>query len=162
MYEPGHEHEQDNECLLEQLPYAEIINDDRAIEELMNSETLLDAQRLTQDSHVIREIMGDIYHIIDDSGEQLITVCECVDDADINIENAGEHLTEARKSQASSIILKGTILGAVIGLCIGCPAGAGIGYTIGNATIGGAIIGSISLGGIFGGLSNSIYRKKEK
>lgn len=49
-----------------------------------------------------------------------------------------------------------------IRLCVGGPAGAGIGYLVGNAALGGAIIGGLSLGGIFGGVSNSIYRKRAR
>jgi hypothetical protein len=157
-----HEYEQLQDQLYEQLPYAQIIHDARTVDEIMEEENRHDTQKLARDSATIREIMGDISELIDDDGEQLIIARGHVEGSEVNVEGAVEQMIKARKSQASSIVLKGTLIGALIGLCIGGPSGAGIGYVVGNAALGGAIIGGLSLGGIFGGLSNSVYRKRAR
>jgi len=145
----------------EHLPYAEFI-DGYDIDQLMNNENHQDATKLARDSATIREIMSDMSELIDDSGEQLIVARECIEEADINVEDAVEELTQARKSQAKSIVLKGTIGGVIIGLLIGGPSGAAIGYAIGNAVLGGAVLGGLSFGGIGGSVGNKIYSDKAK
>ena len=149
----------------EQVPYAQIADDNIDIIDInqrMEDENRNDAEKIARYSAIIHEIMRDMSQLINDGGEQLIVAREFVEGADINVEDAVEQLTHARKSQASSVILKGTIGGIIIGLLIGGPGGAVTGYAIGHAVLGGAIIGGLSLGSIFGGVSNAIYRNKAR
>ena len=143
----------------EQVPYAQII-DDTDIDQLIEDENRNDVEKIARDSAIIREIMGDMSQLIDDGGEQIIIAKEFVEGADVNVEDAVEQLIHARKSQANSVILKGTIGGIVIGFLIGGPGGAAAGYIIGNVVLGGIIIGGLSLGSVFGAVGNAIYRNK--
>lgn len=147
--------------LVEQIPYARVINNVDIIK-LIEDENRNDIRKLADDTSKIREIMSDINMLIDDGGEQLVVAREYVDDADIIIEDATNEINQARKSQARAIVLKATLFSIGIGLCIGGPTGAVLGYIAGKAALDGAIIGCLSLGGIFGGVGNKIYRDKQK
>eukprot|EP00750_Incisomonas_marina_P025959 INCI5808.1.p1 GENE.INCI5808.1~~INCI5808.1.p1 ORF type:complete len:246 (+),score=58.08 INCI5808.1:84-821(+) len=84
------------------------------VDAIMAQENQEDARRLAQDTAAIRETMVDIHGLIEEGGEDLMTIDQEVEGAAEAAESATQELTKAREHQKSNIKLK-----LAIGICCG-------------------------------------------
>ena len=129
------------------------------IEERQKKETYEDVKRLAKDTDKINEIMKDLNELIEDEGEQIIYAKLITNDTEETLEETNIQLHRARESQKKSIVLKGTLISAGVGACIGGPIGGVLGSSI-HLTVLCALVGGVSIGGFTGSLANFILRNK--
>ena len=103
--------------------------------------------------------MTDLNKLLEDNGEQIVYAKMVTDEADKIIEETNTQLNKARESQKKSLILKGTLISAGIGACIGGPIGGILGSSVHLTSIG-ALLGGLSIGGFTGSLTNFILKHK--
>ena len=118
-----------------------------------------DVEKLAKDTEQIKTIMKDLNELINDDGEQIVTAELITNETQEIIKDTKETLHKARESQKKAIILKGTLISAGIGVCIGGPIGGVLGSTV-HLTLFSAIVGGVSVGGLMGSLTNYILSSK--
>ena len=118
-----------------------------------------DVEKLAKDTEQIKTIMKDLNELINDDGEQIVTAELITNETQEIIKDTKETLHKARESQKKAIILKGTLISAGIGVCIGGPIGGVLGSTV-HLTLLSAIVGGVSVGGLMGSLTNYILSTK--
>lgn len=128
-------------------------------DELQDKENKEDIQRLLQYTAKIKEIMKDMNELIEDGGEQIVYAELITDDTEDILEETNIQLHKARESQKKAAILKGTLISAGIGACIGGPIGGVLGSSF-HLTALGALVGGVSIGGFAGSLTNYILSFK--
>ena len=129
------------------------------IEEQQKKENNEDVKRLAYDTAKIKEIMKDLNGLIEDDGEQIVYAKILTDDAQETLKETNIQLHKARESQKKALILKGTLISAGVGACIGGPIGGVLGSSI-HLTVLCALVGGVSIGGFTGSLANFILRNK--
>lgn len=129
------------------------------IKEQQQKENNEDVKRLAYDTAKIKEIMKDLNGLLEDDGEQIVYAKMLSDDTEVILEEANTKINKARESQKKAVILKGTLLSAGIGACIGGPIGGILGSSV-HLTIMGVLLGGISIGGFTGSLTHFILKHK--
>ena len=138
--------------------FAEIACTD-TLDEEQEREDRKDAEKLAKDTETIKTIMKDLNELIEDEDEQIVFAERITDETHDVLKETNENIHKARESQKKALILKGTLISAGVGLCVGGPIGGLLGSSVHLTTIG-AIIGGVSFGGFMGSLTNYVLSTK--
>lgn len=121
-------------------------------DEILEEENKEDLKKLVQNTAILNETMKNLNSLIEDSGTQIMEVEENVEDTNEILSDTNVVLAKANKSQKTGNLIKTTVIGGVIGLCLGGPLGGLAGWGISSAIAGltalvGSVLGTITAGG---------------
>jgi hypothetical protein len=129
------------------------------VEEIQRRENEEDYRKLAIQSQQIEDITKSLNELINDGAKHLDEIDDTVIDSYTAIDDINIDLEQAKKTKIKGMLLKGTVISTCIGFAVGGIAGGVIGSYLGSVGIG-FLLGSIPVGGLSGGTTYGIIKKK--